>query len=120
MTAPRRRPAVWRKRSIRRCANWLGAEDERRRRRMGFSSYKLLGVDVARVDTTQENELGSRVTDQEGREYVYVKADGTGLTAGQGAKIAASYVVSASGSGHVYGVAHVALGANLYGWVQTK
>lgn len=87
---------------------------------MGFVSYKLLGVDVNRVDTTQEHELGTRVTDQSGREFVYVKADGTGVTAGQSVKLATGYVVSASANSWVFGVAHVAITASAYGWVQTK
>jgi hypothetical protein len=85
-----------------------------------FNSYKLLGVDVTHTETTAAHELGCRVTHQDGGEYVYVLADGTGATAGQTVKLLANFVVSASGTGYVFGVAHVALPANTYGWVKTR
>ena len=87
---------------------------------MSFVSYKLLGVDVSHEDSTAQHELGTRVLANDGKEYVYVAIDATGVTLGQAVKLAANYTVSASGTGWIYGVAHVALGANKYGWVQTK
>src|SRR5436309_2045076 len=85
-----------------------------------FTSYKLLGVDVSHEDTTAQHELGTRVTHSNGSEFVYIAVDGTGLALGQAVKLAAGYTASASGTGWIYGVAHVALGANKFGWVQIK
>lgn len=87
---------------------------------MSFASYKLLGVDVTKVDTTAQHELGTRVTHADGSEFVYVQAGTGGVAAKSCVKLTAGYEVVASGSGWVFGIAPVALAVDEYGWVQTK
>lgn len=82
--------------------------------------HKALGVDVTAVHTAAQHPLGFRAVDDEGKEYVYVKAGGS-ITAKNPVKIAASWVATASGNaGRVEGVAVVGMAANDYGFVQTR
>lgn len=87
---------------------------------MGTLGHKALGVDTTVVHTTAQHPLGLRVFDDEGKEFVYVKAGGV-IAAKNPVKIAASYAATASGNaGRVDAVATVAFAANDYGFVQTK
>lgn len=86
-----------------------------------FPGQKLLGVDVSVVDTIAKHELGLHFTDQLGRTFVYVQANGSGVAAGDAVKLLANTVVASCGNNdQLYGVAPAAIAADGYGWVQTR
>lgn len=91
-----------------------------------------LGIDPTRVTAAAEFLLGQRaeVTTSTGRkEYIYVKADGTGITGD--AYVcdidSSTFIASMStttttapgtGAGKLVGIARAAFTANYYGWLQ--
>lgn len=79
-----------------------------------------IGQNYSLVHTTPRFELGTRVTDELGREFVYCKSGGT-IATEICVKLATGYVVTASGNaGFIFGVTRVASVINEYLWVQTK
>ena len=90
---------------------------------------QLLGILLDRTFTAAEYadpisgpipRLGTRVLDEDGNEYVFVKAGGT-ITVSTPVKIAAGLVATVSGNaGVVFGVSHVAIASGSYGFVQTR
>lgn len=88
----------------------------------------LIGVKIDEVSTTKEFALGSRHTDENGKEYVYVLASGAIASAGQVVHIDAAAhtadlvetTVSALQFGEQIGVAVGAIADASYGWVQVK
>jgi hypothetical protein len=102
---------------------------------MAFPGYKDLGVSLLNAltaaqvsDTTLGKEpalihkLGTRVSDDEGNEYVWVQANGA-IAVGDIVKIAAGYDVakaSAAADQPAWGVGIVAIEDNGQGFVQVK
>lgn len=81
---------------------------------------KTLGVRFATVDATQLHELGHRMSDELGNEYVYVLASGA-IAANKIVSIDGGYSVAAlAAAGVAWAVAPVAIADTKYGWVQTK
>ncbi len=85
---------------------------------------EMLGVDVTRVDTTAEFEVGTKVHGQLGSGFIYLYNDATAITAGQLCVYEADYleVTAATTAGVTEGqpvvVAHVAVAASSYAWFQ--
>lgn len=87
---------------------------------MSYSGQKFLGVDFARKSTALEHKLGERLQDDEGREWVYIQAQGA-VGAGVPVKAAAGFDCPPAGNaGVIYGVAETAFADNEYGWVIVK
>ena len=83
-----------------------------------------IGTDVTTSTESSGFDLGSRFTDNEGKEYIYVHANGA-IVAADVVLIDEAYEAdqidttnSASGFGQVCGVALGAFTDNYYGWVQ--
>lgn len=84
----------------------------------GFAGTKVLGLDFLDTSATAQHQLGARATTDDGKLYVYVKADGTGHASGDSVTVTSAYVTTtAAAAGAVFGVADKAVAANLYYWV---
>lgn len=95
-------------------------------------SAVIMGIDPTRVTSTSEFGLGQRggINSSEGyKEYIYVKADGTGITAdGYVCDFDASTFIASmstttttapgTGAGKPVGVARAAFTASYFGWLQ--
>jgi hypothetical protein len=99
---------------------------------MAFPGYKTLGVDLSAIQTAAQltvdgvdyptHTFGTRVSDDEGNEYVYVKANGA-IAAPEIVEIAAGYDVTVTGAavGQAWAVARgTTIPDNGAGWVQVK
>ena len=96
---------------------------------MAFSKiYAPLGADPRRPTDTPDQVLGACAYGDDGSEFIYVQADGSGITdEGRVVLVDEAYNAvmidttnSASGFGQRVGVAAAAFTANQYGWVQVK
>ena len=87
---------------------------------MPASAQKFLGVDFALVTTTQDHELGVRIDADDGRTYVYVKAQGALVVDGLVEIDAAYDVLPISAAKLVFAVSPVAVADNSFGWVVTR
>lgn len=82
---------------------------------------KLLGVDVSLTHTTPQHVLGERFFSSDGKEYVYVRSDATGVAVNSTVSVTSAWVAtSGAANAATFGVANATLGANEYGWVQVR
>jgi hypothetical protein len=96
---------------------------------MSFSGDKLLGVrfDAEQVQTAAQiasdgllHDLGTRVQTADGKEYVFIQANGA-LAAADLVTFVATYDLDKVASGeYIFGVVNVAIADNGAGWIQTK
>lgn len=85
----------------------------------GFVGIKGLGVDLTDTTTTAQHQLGARVTTDDGKTYVYVRADATGHAIGDSLSVTSAYVTTTGALNAVaFGIADKAVAANAYFWAQ--
>jgi hypothetical protein len=87
---------------------------------VGYSVVPVAGIDFTRVDTTQEHKLGSVASDEQGREYMYVLANGAFAVGDIITPDGSFDFAPLSAAGIAYGVAISVVADNSYGWIQTK
>jgi hypothetical protein len=87
---------------------------------MSFAGQKLLGVDFTQSGSTLEHTLGTRVGTDDGKEFVYIQANGA-IAVGDIVTMAAGYdCPPLAAAGAAWAVANTAIADNSYGWVQVK
>lgn len=89
-------------------------------------TLQLIGQSRLEPTTSPAFKLGTRVVDKDGKEYLYVKSDSTGLTATKAAVVVdSSYTASMATTtlalyGYPVGVPVSDIAASCYGFIQVK
>ncbi len=91
---------------------------------MATPNLKLLGINVSKVDTTRQHELGLEVDFVNGKRYKYVRA-GASIALGDALVVDVAegvhdYTPSSAVNQSLAGVSEVAIGDNEFGWVVVR